>query len=221
MLEQYGIEFNEAAKQHTNDPKALRRLMKGNVGLFVVLEDSGRLGSGRRWRKRQFCVANVHTYWNPDFADIKLWQTWILCQELENLVIQRNLPLLLCGDFNSMQDSAVYELLATSRVPRTNAIFTEKGDPKGILPSAGQLSHQLGLTSSYHSVLNREPTTTNFTDKFSGVLDYIWFSGAHLQALSVVDVDDKEVLERYTALPSPLLPSDHIALVCQLDWLVD
>jgi hypothetical protein len=71
--------------------------------------------AGRRGRKRRLCVANTHIYWDPEFEDVKLWQTWVLCQELEKLVSDRQLPILLCGDFNSMPDSAVYDLLCADR----------------------------------------------------------------------------------------------------------
>jgi mRNA deadenylase 3'-5' endonuclease subunit Ccr4 len=75
----------------------------------------GGMGSPMRRRKRRLCVANTHIYWDPEFEDVKLWQTWVLCQELEKLVWDRQLPMLLCGDFNSMPDSPVYDLLAADR----------------------------------------------------------------------------------------------------------
>jgi hypothetical protein len=117
---------------------------QGNVALVVVLEEveSGKRGvagglgdlgaagsvgnpllSGMQSspmrapprRKRRLCVANTHIYWDPEYEDVKLWQTWVLCQELEKLVLERQLPMLLCGDFNSMPDSAVYDLLSSER----------------------------------------------------------------------------------------------------------
>lgn len=127
---------------------ALRRLLKGNVALVVVLEEvdspnklgaaaAGVAGVGGMGvgvggnpllggiqssplrapprRKRRLCVANTHIYWDPEYEDVKLWQTWVLCQELEKLVLERQLPMLLCGDFNSMPDSAVYDLLSADR----------------------------------------------------------------------------------------------------------
>ena len=30
-----------------------------------------------------FCVANTHLFWDPDYADVKLWQTYMLVHELE------------------------------------------------------------------------------------------------------------------------------------------
>jgi CCR4-NOT transcription complex subunit 6 len=215
LREQYAIEFDDLARQHFKR-RALRRLIKGNVGLFVVLDDHAHLGG-----PKQICVANVHTYWNPEFADVKLWQTWMLCLKLQKLVEARSLPLLLCGDFNSMPDSAVYELLATGHVAPENPIFNSSNDPEGVLPpDVARLSQGLGLRSVYHSIMQREPVTTNFTEKFSGVLDYVWFSQQHLVPMGCLDVDDIHVLREHTALPSPMYPSDHISLVCQLDWAI-
>lgn len=70
----------------------------------------------RTRRRRKMCVANTHIFWDPEFADVKLWQTWVLCQELSKLVLSRDLPLLLCGDFNSVPNSAVYQLLNTQQI---------------------------------------------------------------------------------------------------------
>ena len=72
-------------------------------------------------------AANTHIFWDPEFPDVKLWQTWVLCQELEKLVLPRNLPLVLCGDFNSLVESSVYELLSTERVEQGEDVFGATG----------------------------------------------------------------------------------------------
>lgn len=96
LSEQYGIEYNEAARQQTSDQQTLRRLLRGNIALVVVLEELTPAPTNgsvppRRQRKRRLCVANTHIYWDPEYADVKLWQTYVLCQELEKLVLHRNL----------------------------------------------------------------------------------------------------------------------------------
>jgi hypothetical protein len=89
LMEQYGIEFNEAAQQHTQNRKHLRRLMRvrpqrhrsqpavadmaaaqGNIALVVVLEDlmvprRAHAHPSRRPRKRRLCFTNTHIYWDP------------------------------------------------------------------------------------------------------------------------------------------------------------
>jgi CCR4-NOT transcription complex subunit 6 len=104
-------------------------------------------------------VANTHIFWDPEYADVKLWQTWILLQELEKLVLHRNLPLLLCGDFNSTTDSSVYELLANERVASKHAVF--KNDPCGLLPAPNDIISRLPLVSAYAQI--GEPKYTNYT----------------------------------------------------------
>eukprot|EP00808_Paulinella_micropora_P018719 g22037.t1 len=222
LREQYGIEFNEAAKQHNANRKSYRRLLRGNVALVVVLEElpEAQKGDGRpqrRQRNRRLCVANTHIYWDPEFREVKLWQTWVLCRELEKLVLHRNLPLLLCGDFNSMQDSSVYELLSTEQVNAKHPVFSH--DPYEILPPFSSITHRLPLVSAYARI--GEPKFTNYTGHFVGVLDYIWFSKAHLVCTSCLDVDAEKLLKKKTALPNPQYASDHLSLCCEFDWLAE
>eukprot|EP00457_Paulinella_chromatophora_P004206 gb/GEZN01004216.1/.p1 GENE.gb/GEZN01004216.1/~~gb/GEZN01004216.1/.p1 ORF type:complete len:648 (-),score=30.14 gb/GEZN01004216.1/:29-1972(-) len=222
LREQYGIEFNEAAKQHNNNRKSYRRLLRGNVALVVVLEEipEAHKGDGRpqrRQRNRRLCVANTHIYWDPEFREVKLWQTWVLCRELEKLVLHRNLPLVLCGDFNSMQDSSVYELLSTEQVHAKHPVFQH--DPYEILPPSSSITHRLPLVSAYARI--GEPKFTNYTGHFIGVLDYIWYSKAHLVCTSCLDVDGEKLLKKNTALPNPQYASDHLSLVCEFDWLAE
>ena len=235
LLEQYGIEYNEAARQQTMDRKALRRLMKGNIALVVVLEElTGGMqmigGMMRRVRKKRVCVANTHMYWDPDYADVKLWQSYILCQELEKLILHRQLPLVLCGDFNSLVDSSVYEFLMTQQVTHGEDVYGEHGvgDVCHVLPARPhphhsapphhpQLTHHLALTSAYASI--GEPKYTNFTGHFVGVLDYVFYSRRHLRWVSVMEVEEEKKVRQYTALPSPLYASDHLPLVVELEWI--
>jgi len=222
--------------------------MRGNIALVVVLEElQGGMqmmnGVMRRARKRRVCVANTHMYWDPDYADVKLWQTYILTQELEKLLLHRQLPLVLCGDFNSLVDSSVYEFLMTQQVSHGDDIFGEQGvgDVCHILPSRHQtptaasgqhhqqqqtqssqhpsLSHHLALTSAYASI--GEPKYTNFTGHFVGVLDYVFYSRRHLRWVSVMEVEEERKVRQYTALPSPLYASDHLPLIVELEWIND
>jgi len=160
--------------------------------------------------------ANTHIFWDPEFADVKLWQTWVLCQELEKLVLPRNLPLVLCGDLNSLVESSVYELLSTERVEQGDDVFGT-GDPSGLLPAPHQVSHRLPLLSAYATI--GEPKYTNYTGSFVGILDYIWITRTHLRCVACLDVDEESLLRQHTALPSPLYPSDHIPLVTTLEFL--
>jgi CCR4-NOT transcription complex subunit 6 len=234
LTEQYSIEYNEAARQHVEQQQqrlnrtgalpnpnyqsmALKRLCKGNIALVVVLEDiSAKGGSNRNRRKRRLCIANTHIFWDPEYNDVKLWQTLVLCQELEKLVLTRNLPLIICGDFNSTQTSAVYQFLRDGSIPSNDEVFN--CDEYHVLPPPTSITHRLPLTSSYGEV-SGEPKYTNYTGDFVGVLDYVFYTTTQLKAVGVLKVDDEQYLREYTALPSPRYPSDHIPLLAEFEWL--
>ena len=59
-------------------------------------------------------VCTAHIHWDPEFCDVKLIQSMMLVHELQKLLdkiaIESNLstqqiPVLICGDFNSLPDS--------------------------------------------------------------------------------------------------------------------
>lgn len=234
-MEQYHVELNEAAKNmieqqrsaaqhryHTKKlDKYLRRLCKGNIALVLVLEEIGTAdaqGRRRRQSRRKLCVANTHIFWHPEFADVKLWQTWVLCQELSKLVINRDLPLLLCGDFNSVPASSCYSLLSTQQVSEQSiedVIFEQK---KWMFPPPHEMTHSLPLVSAYSPI--GEPKYTNYTGHFIGTLDYMWYTKNHLTCLAVLDVDSEEEVSKETALPSPVYSSDHISLLSEFSWII-
>jgi len=79
------------------------------------------------------CIVNTHIYSNQSHPDVKLWQTWMLLQEVTHFcsmfqqkqqqlhladtsAIAQELGLIICGDFNSEPTSAVYELMKYGQI---------------------------------------------------------------------------------------------------------
>mmetsp|Transcript_8555 Transcript_8555/g.16126 ORF Transcript_8555/g.16126 Transcript_8555/m.16126 type:complete len:647 (+) Transcript_8555:329-2269(+) len=235
LVESYSIEFNElASRQATQvlgmNPRTeegisyLNRLSKDNVAQLVVLELAQPTMSTRSNREpiNQVCIANTHLYSNKDFPDVKLWQTWQLLQELETFVMSRshNLPLMICGDFNSTPDTAVYDLLSRQAVhpghPDVNMNHGDNSSPN-ILPDAMSISHSFQLGSVYSTVMGEEPRATNYTSQFKGVLDYMWYSANNLRPLSCAPVpEEKELTKHGEALPSTQYSSDHVMLISDM-----
>jgi len=234
LVESYSIEFNELAQRQVTqvmglNPRSeegaaiLNRLSRDNVAQLVVLELAQPSHSSRANREpiNQICIANTHLYSNKDFPDVKLWQSWQLLQELDTFVMSRgsNLPLMICGDFNSTPDTAVYDLLSRQAVhpghPDVN-LNLDDGSPN-VLPDTMNLTHSFQLGSVYNTVLGEEPQFTNYTAQFKGVLDYMWYTATNLRPLSAAPIHDSSVLTRYgEALPSTQFPSDHIMLISDM-----
>jgi CCR4-NOT transcription complex subunit 6 len=123
------------------------------------------------------------------------------------------LAMLVCGDFNSLPDSGVYQLLETRHVAGTHADF---GTYDFGLYNVHGLRHRLELKSAY-AMCGGEPPFTNFTHEFVGVLDYIWYTPRTLRVHKVLrGVDYDVVLKSYGALPNPFMCSDHISLVADI-----
>ena len=109
------------------------------------------------------------------------------------------LPILLCGDFNSTPDSAVYTLLSSGSLPSTHPELhggekdhagEAKGKPKyqyGNFSRDG-MAHPFSLKSSYSNLegTGEEVAFTNYTPGFTGVLDYVWYSTNSLENVAVL-----------------------------------
>lgn len=76
--------------------------------------------------------------------------------------------------------------------------------PPTLLSPAGPLTSAAGY-----------PAFTNYTAGFKDLLDYVYVPQRVLVA-AVAPFPDEDVLRAHTALPSPLFPSDHLAVVVDL-----
>lgn len=192
----------------------LQRLAKGNIALAVVLEDqvikapSNSQAAGANGG-HLLCVVNTHILADPGYTDVKLWQAHLLLRSLENLPL-KHAPMLVCGDFNSTPDSAVYEYMRQGSVRQNHADL--QTDPCNLLQHFS-VQHNLKVATAYETCNGREAEYTNFTEEFRGTLDYIWFTSDSLTVLAISQVDEEAQLTQETALPSSTRPSDHVSLV--------
>lgn len=222
MVENYAIEFNDCARQQASQQgqddaevsRLIHRLSKDNVAQILVLDTSGR---GNRTRGGQhnnslLCVVNTHLYSNPKLSDVKLWQTLTLMQEVESFIAHRELATVVCGDFNSEPDSAVYQLLSRG-VVEPNDTDAMSLVHSWLVADPDQIAHNIELVSAMVAATGSEPHFTNYTVGFKGTLDYLWFTPARLRVLAVTALpEEEEIRTSGEALPSAERPSDHLML---------
>ncbi|KAH9920125.1 Endonuclease/exonuclease/phosphatase [Fomitopsis serialis] len=120
------------------------------------------------------------------------------------------IPLIICGDFNSLPASGVYEFLSNGSVAHNHADFM--GHTYGKYTSEG-LRHRLGLKSAYAAT--GEPPMTNYTPSFQGPIDYIWYSMSNLSVNAVLGEVDNAYLEKVVGFPNAHFPSDHLCIVSE------
>lgn len=238
-VKKYEVEFNKAAQSltdamipSTQKKTALSRLVKDNVALIVVLEAKfSNQGADNPGKRQLLCVANTHVNVHQESKDVKLWQVHTLLKGLEKIAASADIPMLVCGDFNSIPGSAPHALLAMGKVDPMNPELAV--DPLNILRPHSKLIHQLPLVSAYSSFARpglgltleqqrrrldpstNEPLFTYCTRDFTGTLDYIFYTADSLTVESLLELLDEESLRKDTALPSPEWSSDHIALLAE------
>ncbi|KAF2011738.1 hypothetical protein BU24DRAFT_413361 [Aaosphaeria arxii CBS 175.79] len=120
------------------------------------------------------------------------------------------IPFLLCGDFNSLPNSGIYDLIVQGNLPNSHQ---DLGSRKYGNFTRDGISHPFSLKSSYSAI--NELSFTNYTPGFIGVLDYIWYSTNTLQVVGLLGDVDKDYLQRVPGFPNYHFPSDHLALYAQ------
>ncbi|KAI9742816.1 MAG: Glucose-repressible alcohol dehydrogenase transcriptional effector [Claussenomyces sp. TS43310] len=121
------------------------------------------------------------------------------------------IPLLVCGDFNSTPDSAVYELLSQGSV---RGDHPELGTHQYGNFTRDGMQHPFSLRSSYASLQGTAEALpfTDYTPGFTGVIEYIWYATNALEVTSLLGPIDPEYMKRVPGFPSYHFPSDHLSL---------
>ncbi|KAH9929597.1 Endonuclease/exonuclease/phosphatase [Epithele typhae] len=120
------------------------------------------------------------------------------------------IPVIVCGDFNSIPNSGVYEFLSNGTIAPDHEDFMSH--TYGKYTTEG-IRHRLGMKSAYAAT--GEPPFTNFTTSFYDPIDYIWYSTSHLSVNSVLGPVDPAYIEKQVGFPNAHFPSDHLAIVSE------
>jgi CCR4-NOT transcription complex subunit 6 len=67
-------------------------------------------------------------HWDPEFSDVKMIQTFLLTTELDRVIRQMgrkptDVPVILCGDYNSLPTSGVTEFVKEGKVELSHPEF--------------------------------------------------------------------------------------------------
>ncbi|KAI1703847.1 endonuclease/Exonuclease/phosphatase family domain-containing protein [Ditylenchus destructor] len=236
------IEFSkvaiEKAQAHEN---MLNRVMpRDNIALTAILRIKEALYNNHTGHRLNLpasesvvgnvlAVCTAHFHWDPEFCDVKLIQSMMLVHELQKVlervatkyhITTQQIPVLICGDFNSLPESGVFEYFSKGAVAKDHPDlknFREdtclnrlSANPE----DAKNFTHGLRMESAMD--LTQMPYT-NYTLDFKGVLDYIFATPQSLARLGILGPLDTNWVQtnKFVGFPQPHVPSDHIPIMAQ------
>ena len=223
-----------------------RVMIRDNIGLAALLELKDPSLSGLPSVPHHILVTNAHIHWDPEYCDVKLIQTIMFLNELETILLSAQsekgigvkthtpglpgIPMILCGDFNSLPESGVVEYFTKGRISTDHSDFLEYNydrffettirSTSTVRSPTGkpELRHPFQIKSAYSK---NHAQYTNYTYDFRGIIDYIFYSGDFFQPVGLMGGVSNEWLKTYKVIgcPHPHFPSDHFPLLCELELI--
>ncbi|KAK3579436.1 hypothetical protein CHS0354_028235 [Potamilus streckersoni] len=246
LLKEHLIEFNQLAMANAegSDDMLNRVMTKDNIGLAALLEtkegvfESGGGMPPEAYVKQPLLIATAHVHWDPEFSDVKLIQTMMLMWELKRIAEDsassfrpgsskpnsNSIPMILCGDLNSLPESGVIEYLTSGKVAANHEDFKEIGYESclqkiNLNKDEDNFSHSFKLARAYSSDVM---PYTNYTYDFKGIIDYIFYSRDFMNLLGLLGPLDQEWFSqnKIFGCPHPHIPSDHFSLFVEFEMPV-
>ena len=126
--------------------------------------------------------------------------------------VNTDIPLLVCGDFNSTGDSSVFDLMSGGRVPPDHP---EIGSYQYGSFTRDGIEHPFSLRDAY-APLKGTPAQmpfTNYPPGFADVIDYLFYSTNSLEVVELLGPPDGDYLKRVPSFPNYHFPADHIQIM--------
>lgn len=163
---------------------------------------------------------------NVHYLCLKVRRFYLLTIGKNGTAPSKSIPLVCCGDLNSLPESGVVEFLDNGRVRIDHGDFLDmKYD--GFLSrlsngkngeKCGDLTHCFKLQRAYSE---DQMSYSNLTYSFTGVIDYIHYTSDLLVPLGVLGSVSQDYIKgnKIIGWPHPHFPSDHQSLLVEFEAL--
>lgn len=230
VLDHLHINFGEYIRQHLSrfditDHTFERVIPRNTVALVVKLYD--------KLSRRVVYVTNTHLYWSPEFNDVKIIQTKILLNILQEFIDPKDTKdpcIIMCGDYNSSPTSKVFQLLDSGLINTADckefSVYKYGKKLNSEIIHDGIIRNPFRLSCAYETLLHSLGTDkklqfTSFTKSLEDVVDHIWYTGSHFKITKLLGKVSHTYYSQEDVLgfPDRNFPSDHIPLVTELSYI--
>ncbi|CAF3222392.1 unnamed protein product [Rotaria sp. Silwood2] len=162
-----------------------------------------------------FLICNTHLYFHPTADIVRCLQVMIAFErikEIKQIYVEqnKNVSIIWSGDFNANVTSLAYHLIFTGvLLTDTNHRSYNEDYAKIIKDFDYKSSIELSTYSNY--------AYTNYMLNYHGVIDHIFYGSKKFNFHRTIPMPTHEEVTEFTALPSGKIPSDHLALVIELE----
>lgn len=162
-------------------------------------------------------VANTHLYFAPDADHVRLLQASICVKYMEyikdyyktKIGTNSKVSIIFCGDMNSSPDCGLFKLMHQGKIG--SDIPDWSSNPEEAVDGL-TIETSLKFKSAYQDI-----PYTNYTPGFNGCLDYIYYDVDRIDCLRTIPLPNHEDVVATDGIPSDVFPSDHIALIADLE----
>ncbi|CAF3786654.1 unnamed protein product [Adineta steineri] len=164
-----------------------------------------------------FLICNTHLYFHPTADIVRCFQVVVSCEHIKEVKQfyeqqNKNVSIIWSGDFNANVTSLAFQFLFSGCLLTDTNHRSYNEDYATLIKD---FNHNSSLELSTYS----QYAYTNYMLNFHGVIDHIFFEGKKFQFKRCIPMPTHEEVTEFSALPNCKLPSDHLAVVIELEMI--
>ena len=155
--------------------------------------------------KQHVLIGNTHIYWDWQARESQMHEVMELDAAVTEMKLScsykysdRDIPVIICGDFNNGPQSEVYKYMTSKFLSETGMRMRSAYDIYGHYKGNGD-EINVAEEEQYGKLFEPPFTTINF--KRCWTIDYIFYSSKYLTTTGVLEIPSEEHMRRYTGPP--------------------